>query len=587
MRLATPTPIQSACLPAALHGRKDVVGAAETGSGKTLAFGLPILQRLMQERDDQATADYAVQVATAAYNAAGGKTKASGGNAKPERDLFALIIAPTRELSNQVAEMLKAVAPSDVGIVSLVGGMSIDKQRRLLSRRPEIVVGTPGRLWEFCSDGMTPYLTQMSSIQFLVLDEVDRMVEAGHFRELRSILNLIEKGSRPEDEEGFEAPMIEEVGAEHEEGDEEEEEKAEENQGGDSGALKRQTFLFSATLMLPPKAREANAKRIAKHKQPVTTPSQGKGGGGNGSNGSGNGNGGGGAMDSIMKQIVFRNPLKLVDLSRKQLVTTNLEQAQLTVQKEEKDAFLFLLLRTRLSTGRTIVFTNAVTALVRLRSLLSILDVPHVLALQGNMQQRARLKALDRFKGLPTAVLLATDVAARGLDISGVDHVVHYQLPRSAEVYVHRSGRTARGGACGLSIALIEPSDNKGYRRLCFELEMPDGLPELTIESKRLPKIREALSLARQLDRTAHAASKQTHAKNERAKLREEMGLPSDSEDDDDGEDGGDEVAKRHARRQKEQTERSKAQLKRLLARMDRPEGGTAVHVAAANTGKW
>ena len=116
---------------------------------------------------------------------------------------------------------------------------------------------------------------------------------------------------------------------------------------------------------------------------------------------------------------------------------------------------------------------------------------------------------------------------------------------------------------------------------------MPDGLPELTIESKRLPKIREALSLARQLDRTAHAASKQTHAKNERAKLREEMGLPSDSEDDDDGEDGGDEVAKRHARRQKEQTERSKAQLKRLLARMDRPEGGTAVHVAAANTGKW
>ena len=222
----------------------------------------------------------------------------------------------------------------------------------------------------------------------------------------------------------------------------------------------------------------------------------------------------------------------------------------------------FLLLRTRLSTGRTIVFTNAVTALVR-----------HEIA-PVHTRRSARPRATGQHaaaraaQGARSLQGLANGGAPRdgrcreGFGHLGVDHVVHYQLPRSAEVYVHRSGRTARGGACGLSIALIEPSDNKGYRRLCFELEMPDGLPELTIESKRLPKIREALSLARQLDRTAHAASKQTHAKNERAKLREEMGLPSDSEDDDDGEDGGDEVAKRHARRQKEQTERSKAQLK-------------------------
>ena len=104
--------------------------------------------------------------------------------------------------------------------------------------------------------------------------------------------------------------------------------------------------------------------------------------------------------------------------------------------------------------------------------------------------------------------MFATDVAARGLDISGVDFVVHYQMPRSPEVYVHRSGRTARGGACGLSIALVEPVDVQAHRRLCAELGTPDGLPELPIETRLLPKIREVVSLAKRLDKAAHAQSK-------------------------------------------------------------------------------
>ena len=222
----------------------------------------------------------------------------------------------------------------------------------------------------------------------------------------------------------------------------------------------------------------------------------------------------------------------------------SLVQAQLSCTPDEKDAFLLLLLRTRLANGRTILFANAITALQRLKTLLTLLEVP-ALVLQGGMQQRARLKALERFRegGEHASVLLATDVAARGLDIEGVEYVVHYQLPRSAEVYVHRSGRTARAAASGLSIALIEPADHKTYalstahthsmrvqvshhgatngtptacecsprrrplslgphryRRLCHELGMPEGLPELPIEAKMLPRVREALSIARQLD---------------------------------------------------------------------------------------
>ena len=142
----------------------------------------------------------------------------------------------------------------------------------------------------------------------------------------------------------------------------------------------------------------------------------------------------------------------------------SLVQAQLSCTPDEKDAFLLLLLRTRLANGRTILFANAITALQRLKTLLTLLEVP-ALVLQGGMQQRARLKALERFRegGEHASVLLATDVAARGLDIEGVEYVVHYQLPRSAEVYVHRSGRTARAAASGLSIALIEPADHKTY----------------------------------------------------------------------------------------------------------------------------
>jgi len=371
------------------------------------------------------------------------------------------------------------------------------------------------------------------------------MVEQGHFRELQSILRLLENEQLMDSSNASGAAPVGD-------GEGNGNDSHDESHGGDSGtdptSARRQTFLFSATLMLPPKAREANAKRLSQRK---ATPKDS-------------------TMDKLLRMIEFRNQMKVVDLSRPELVARGVEQSQLSCTRDEKDAFLFLLLRTRFANGRTIIFTNAITALQRLRSLLAMLGVD-TLSLQGSMQQRARLKALDRFKAQPGCVLLATDVAARGLDIDGVDFVVHYQLPRSAEVYIHRSGRTARAAASGLSVALIEPSDVKAHQRLCRELDKTDGLPELPIESRQIPRVREIVSLGRQLERAAHIESRKASNATWRKQLAKDMDLPSDSDEDDGGEQ--DHVSRGQERKREAEKERLRAKLKMLIGKLERPTG--------------
>ena len=145
---------------------------------------------------------------------------------------------------------------------------------------------------------------------------------------------------------------------------------------------------------------------------------------------------------------------------------------------------------------------------------------------------------------------------------------------------MHRSGRTARAAAHGLSIALVEPSDHKAYRRLCVELGTPDGLPELPIDAQMLPRVREALSIARQLDKAAHAEQRRSASALFRQKLAREMDLPSDlDEQDDDGDD--DEVARRRKRKVAQEKQRLAAQLKRCLSRLERPQPGAPVHEVA------
>ena len=176
LRFTSPTPIQEKVLHPAIKGRMDIVGAAETGSGKTLAFGLPILQRLMQDKEEEKW-----------YEEYADEEKPGKG----KKHLRALIVTPTRELALQVAKMLADVAIyTGIQIAAIVGGMSKQKQERVLKKQPEIIVATPGRLWELIRDG-EKHLTSLERLTFLTLDEADRMVERGHFKELESVIKSI------------------------------------------------------------------------------------------------------------------------------------------------------------------------------------------------------------------------------------------------------------------------------------------------------------------------------------------------------------------------------------------------------------
>lgn len=208
--------------------------------------------------------------------------------------------------------------------------------------------------------------------------------------------------------------------------------------------------------------------------------------------------------------------------------------------------------------GRSLVFLNSIDGLRRLQPLLQHLNIP-AFSLHSNMQQRQRLKVLDRFKNavpekksdaktttMQTAVLLATDVAARGLDLPAVDHVVHYQLPRSADTYVHRSGRTGRAGRSGVALSMVEPKEQGLLRQLLRSLgrtsddEISRGaqgneadLRVLPVEYSLLPQLRERVTLAAQIDQVEHKAKKESHDDAWLKQLAKDADL--DVSDDDDG----------------------------------------------------
>ena len=256
LRFTSPTPIQEKVLHPAIKGRMDIVGAAETGSGKTLAFGLPILQRLMQDKEEEKW-----------YEEYADKEKPGKG----KKHLRALIVTPTRELALQVAKMLADVAIyTGIQIAAIVGGMSKQKQERVLKKQPEIIVATPGRLWELFRDG-EKHLTSLERLTFLTLDEADRMVERGHFKELESVIKSIPEPpetrriARSAKLTKRKQPMAatkvvsndsktKKKGDEEEEDDDDEKENDEENEPAADNrimARDRQTFVFSATLTVP------------------------------------------------------------------------------------------------------------------------------------------------------------------------------------------------------------------------------------------------------------------------------------------------------------------------------------------------
>lgn len=469
LKFTQPTLIQKACIPAAAHQGKDIIGAAETGSGKTLAYVIPILQRLMDEEEkyhvseENGDVDDGISV-----------------RSRTRGPLRALILTPTRELSLQVCDHFREAAKyTTVKVVPIVGGMSLQKQERLLKQRPQAIVGTPGRLWELMSAG-EQHLTELHSLSFFVLDEADRMVEKGHFQELQSIMSML--------------PVVDQrkggVASFDGNGTQSDPSSLEAASTDTKRTIRRQTFVFSATLALPLGFRKKLKKGHLQVKHQSKSDEC--------------------SVASLSERAGVRSNAAIVDLTSQNIVADKLEESTIQCREEEKDMFLYYILQLH-GRGRAIVFCTSIAAVRRVAAILDLLQI-QAWPLHAQMQQRQRLKAMDRFCSGENSFLISTDVAARGLDIPGVRTIIHYQLPHSAEVYVHRSGRTARASRDGCSILLVSPTDQMKYNALCHALCKKDGLPAFPVNSAYMPAIVKRIQLAQKID-TVLRKNAQTRAK--------------------------------------------------------------------------
>jgi ATP-dependent RNA helicase DDX24/MAK5 len=280
-----------------------------------------------------------------------------------------------------------------------------------------------------------------------------------------------------------------------------------------------QTFIFSATLS---KALQVNLKRRKKVKQFIKKKNMK-----NKENAT--------TLEDLMERVDFRDEEPVViDLTPGQGLPDGLFETKIECVAKDKDLYLYyFLLR---YPGRTLVFVNSIDGIRRLAPILGQLNIP-AYPIHSQLQQKQRLKNLDRFRAFDktgkasNCVLLATDVAARGLDIPSVEHVVHYQLPRSADTYVHRSGRTARAGSSGVSLALVEPKEKSHWAQLCRALKRKTDIATFPITFAALGLLRERVELALAIDRQTHQNTKQIFEDNWLAKLAEEADL--DMSDDD------------------------------------------------------
>ncbi|WP_245582378.1 DEAD/DEAH box helicase [Neorhizobium lilium] len=355
--IETPTPIQSQAIPRLLEGR-DLIGLAQTGTGKTAAFGLPLIERLMAE------------------------------DIRPDnRTTRSLILAPTRELVNQIAANLKSyIKKSPLRINLVVGGVSINKQQQQLERGTDILVATPGRLLDL----INRRALSLTTVRFLILDEADQMLDLGFVHDLRKIAKMVPK--------------------------------------------RRQTMLFSATM---PKAIADLAAEFLVDPVKVEVTPAGK------------------AADKIDQFVHF------------------------VAGKNDKTVLLKETLKAN-PDGRAIVFLRTKHTAEKLAKHLEQVDFK-VASIHGNKSQGQRERALKAFRDGEISVLVATDVAARGIDIPAVSHVYNYDLPEVPDAYIHRIGRTARAGREGIAIAFCAP-DEAGLLR---DIEKMMGIEIQTASGER------------------------------------------------------------------------------------------------------
>ena len=335
-----PTPIQAQAIPLVIQGR-DVMGAAQTGTGKTAGFALPILQALLP--------------------------KANSSASPLRHPVRALIIAPTRELADQIHVNVAAYAKhTPLRSAVVFGGVDIKPQIAAVRSGCEVLVATPGRLL----DHVEQRTVNLSQVEIFVMDEADRMLDMGFLPDIQRIINLLPK--------------------------------------------QRQNLMFSATF-------SGDIRKLA--------------------------------------ESFLRDPVS-VEVARRNAAAENVEQKVYKVDSTEaKRAAVAKLVRDN-ALAQVIVFTNTKIGAGRLARLLEK-DGLNASAIHGDKSQQERLATLEAFKRGEIVVLVATDVAARGLDIAELPAVINYDLPYSPEDYVHRIGRTGRAGASGIALSLMTDAEER------------------------------------------------------------------------------------------------------------------------------
>lgn len=507
MHFSVPTAIQSATIPEILSGR-DMIGKASTGSGKTLAFGIPIFETWLQVRHTRQFAKRALRTGPSPSPAV------STTKAIPHAPL-ALIITPTRELAHQISAHLAPLGSALQGgggagndtrgpvIATVTGGLSIQKQTRIMANA-DIVIGTPGRLWEIMS-GKAGVVGALRRVQFLVLDEADRLLSKGNFKELDELLRWLDQKVT---DDGDTADAADEG-----------------HDGTEDDTPPRQTLVFSATFHKGLQQKLAGKAKGAGFDKNSTE-----------------------SMEYLLARLKFQEDQKpkYVDVNPSRQMAGGLKEGLVECAGLEKDLYLYSILLLHQS-SRSLVFVNSISAVRRLVPFLQNLGL-NALALHSQMPQKARLRSIERFTGQTHAramthkgsILVATDVAARGLDIPHVHLVVHYHLPRASDAYVHRSGRTARAGETGTSILICGPEEVAGVRRLVAKVhatadqddkQQGHFIRNLNIDRRVVARLKPRATLAKQLADVSTAHEKKSAQTELFKEAAEDLGIDYDSEE--------------------------------------------------------
>lgn len=360
----TPTAIQSETFHHMIAGR-DMLGCAQTGTGKTAAFALPVLQRLHEDLPQNPTP------------APGGSPGGSPGSGKrkdgrgSKRIIRALVLSPTRELAAQIGDSFRAYGRHlDMRGTTIFGGVNQRPQCQALRQGVDIVVATPGRLMDLLNQRM---LT-LNSVEILILDEADRMLDMGFINDIRKIIALLPR--------------------------------------------QRQTLMFSATM---PKSIQSLA-------------------------------------DSILKDPA------VVRIAAKHATADTVKQSAYYIDPRSKADLLGKLLEDK-KMKRTLVFSRTKRGADKITKRLNDRGFAAD-AIHSNKSQNARTRALEKFKTGRVNVLVASDIAARGLDVDDITHVVNFDMPGDAETYVHRIGRCGRAGADGLAITFCAHAEKSDLRQI-------------------------------------------------------------------------------------------------------------------------